>query len=239
MKLIQLNMNNLTALWALAGKAAGTYIHHDDYAISLILNSEWPNKLWFHTKPGRPLLDKIIEKHTLHKITIPLWGTELHETEAMLYASGFKMKNVLTGMSLFLDGDFKPAQRLFIDQVHNRQAASSWSGSFQKAFGYLIHPDTVDRTMNKVCYFRASYHNQPVGTAVLYIDKMDVAGIHSMGILPDHRRKGFAEELLLHLLNIARQKGAKYATLQASEMGKGLYQRIGFNNDFQLKNFIK
>jgi hypothetical protein len=30
----------------------------------------------------------------------------------------------------------------------------------------------------------------------------------------------------------------KYSTLQASDMGKGIYLRLGYNEDFVIKNFI-
>jgi predicted acetyltransferase len=60
-----------------------------------------------------------------------------------------------------------------------------------------------------------------------------------MGVIPSQRRKGYAEELLIHMMNIGRMKGAKYATLQASDMGKRLYLKTGFQQDFIIKTFIK
>jgi len=71
------------------------------------------------------------------------------------------------------------------------------------------------------------------------MDKQGVAGIHSMGILPAQRRKGYAEEILIHMLHAAKLEGAAYATLQASEMGRGLYAKMGFQQDFQIKTFFK
>lgn len=238
MKKMQLNMENLTALWTLGGKAAGNYINNGEYLMSVVPNSEWPNKLWFHTKPKGFLMEKILKKEISSKVTIPVWGTESHNTEAMLNAFGFNFKNELTGMSIRLNSVKTQQSRLQIDHVHDRITASIWSEVFQGAFGYLIHPDTVVKTMNKIHYYIARMDTKPVGTAMLFIDRPSVAGIHSMGILPNQRRRGYAQEFLIYLLNAAKDKGALHAMLQASAMGKGLYLRNGFKEDFQIKNFI-
>ena len=93
--------------------------------------------------------------------------------------------------------------------------------------------------MDRVDYLIGIHGSQSIGTAVLYRDSPNLAGIHSIGVVPDHRRKGYAEDLLNHVLILAKKQGAIYATLQASSMAKGLYLKTGFREDFRLKNFIK
>jgi N-acetylglutamate synthase-like GNAT family acetyltransferase len=117
--------------------------------------------------------------------------------------------------------------------------AKTWSQLFQDAFGYEISIDTVYKTKNSIEYYIGKHNGVPVGTAVLFVDSHGIAGIHSMGIIPSQRRKGYAEKLLIHMMNIAKIKGAAYATLQASDMGKGLYFKTGFQQDFIIKTFIK
>ena len=65
-----------------------------------------------------------------------------------------------------------------------------------------------------------------------------IAGIHGVGVIPSYRRKGFAEEIMKVLLNDALEYGADYSTLQASNMGKGIYERLGYSEDFLISNYI-
>lgn len=233
------NTNNLTSLWTLGGKTAGKFFTNDDFSISVVSNSEWPNKLWFHKVPDSRIMDSILDNWDMRKITIPIWAANLSGTEEVLKDHGFIMKNELTGMAVRLDSTISSANKFWIEKVNDYRTAIKWSKLFQKCFGYLIHSETVEKTMDAVDYFIGRFEYQSVGTAALYLDNTGIAGLHSMGIVPDHRRNGFAEDFMVHLLNTARHDGAKYATLQASAMGKGIYLRAGFKEDFQLKNFIK
>ena len=45
---------------------------------------------------------------------------------------------------------------------------------------------------------------------------------------PEHRRKGYAESSLKLFLEEARRQNLSYIELSASEMGKPLYQKLGF-----------
>lgn len=239
MNQIQLNTNNLTKLWTLGGMTSGHFYANDDYVVSLVHSSEWPNRLWFNHVPDERVMDEIFERWDMNDITVPVWGNDLQRKEDVLKSYGFKQKNVLTGMSLSLGVPIQLTNRLIVNKVDSGIKAKEWSELFLSAFGYHIDFKTVINTMHKVDYYIGSFNGKPVGTGALYIDPLGVAGIHSMGIVPDQRRKGYAEELLLSLLNTAKLKGAEYAMLQASAMGEGLYLKTGFKTDFQLKNFVK
>jgi predicted acetyltransferase len=63
-------------------------------------------------------------------------------------------------------------------------------------------------------------------------------GIHGVGVIPEMRRKGFAEEIMKFALNISIDLKAEYALLQASAMGKDIYTRLGFEDLFVIKNYI-
>ncbi len=51
------------------------------------------------------------------------------------------------------------------------------------------------------------------------------------------RRKGYAEQIMKLLINIATEEGVDYMTLQASDMSKNLYLKLGFEEQFTIKNF--
>lgn len=239
MDLIKANTNNLTALWKAGGQLAGQYIEEPGYQLSISESGEWPNKLWFTKPMDMQTIMDIQIKWNLDKLSVPVWGDDIERKELMLKASGFKEKLTQVAMSMNLANAPDHVERLIIQKVTSKPMAKAWSQLFQDAFGYEISIDTVYKTMNSIEYFIGKHDRVPVGTAVLFKDQQGIAGIHSMGVIPSQRRNGYAEELLIHMLNIARMKGATYATLQASDMGKGLYLKTGFQENFIIKTFIK
>ncbi|MBO0322241.1 GNAT family N-acetyltransferase [Muricauda sp. CAU 1633] len=238
MDLIEANINNLTGLWRIAGRLAGQYMEGPDFSLSIAGSGDWPNKLWFSRPVDQQIVAGIPHRH-LDKLAIPIWGNDLSTQELMLKNQGFFVKSEQVAMSIKLDETPAHLGRLVARKVTNERMALTWSQLFQEAFGYSISADTVIKTMWDIAYFIGADEEVPVGTAVLFMDEYGIAGIHSMGVVPSQRRKGYARDLLVHLLNIARIKGAAHATLQASQMGKGVYLQTGFQEDFNIKTFIK
>ncbi len=62
-------------------------------------------------------------------------------------------------------------------------------------------------------------------------------GVHSVGIPPEMRRKGYAKQIMKLLINSAVDNACDYMTLQASDMGKNLYLNLGFKEQFTIKNY--
>ena len=239
MDLFKANTNNLTALWKAGGKLSGQYFEEPGYRLSISESGEWPNKLWFTKPMDMQAIMDIQLQWNMDKLSLPVWGDDIEKQELMLKASGFEEKLTQVAMSMNLANAPDHVEHLVIQKVTSKPMVRTWSQLFQDAFGYEISTDMVYKTMNSIEYFIGKHDGVSVGTAVLFMDQHGIAGIHSMGVIPTQRRKGYAEELLIHMMNIARMKGANYATLQASEMGKGLYIKTGFREDFIIKTFIK
>ena len=237
MNLIKANTDNLTSLWKIGGQLTGLYIEEPGYAMSISGNGEWPNKLWFTQPMEREAILDIQLKWKLDKLSLPIWGDALHRQTLILKSCGFEKKHKQIAMSMDLRLAPAPKDRVLIQKVSNKTLAIFWSQLFEQAFGYKISASTVSETMESIGYYIGKNNGNPIGTAVLFMDQQGIAGIHSMGIIPSQRRKGFAEELLIQIMNIAQKKGATYATLQASEMGEGLYLKTGFQKDFVIKTF--
>ncbi len=237
MDLKKANIHNLTNLWKTGGLLAGQYVEEPCYRLSIGESGAWPNKLWFTHQPNMQAMQHIQLKWNLNEISIPIWGEDMSKHELMLKARGFEEKLTQVAMSLTLEEVHDHANKLVIEKVKNGKLAKTWSRLFQEAFGYEISAMTVTDTMESIEYFIGKYDGVPIGTAVLFIDQYGTTGIHSMGIIPSQRRKGYAEELLIRMLNRAQLNGAKHVTLQASEMGKGLYLKTGFQEDFIIKTF--
>lgn len=236
MDLIQENINNLTSLWRLAGDRSGIHTQKDGFEFSWIPGAEWPNRLWFNSESSSA--KEAIQVARTHGLGISTWDGITTPT-ILLGEADFELKTELNGMFLELNQLDQPKDTLEIIRVKNSLEASVWASLFQQAFGYRIDSYTVLKTCVEVSYFIATHKGQQVGTAVLYHHIPTVAGIHSMGIVPEMRRKGYARELLLTILKMAQVQGAKFATLQASAMGKGLYLSTGFQEQFQFKTFTK
>ena len=56
----------------------------------------------------------------------------------------------------------------------------------------------------------------------------DNAGVHEVATMEAFRGKGIASSLMNYAMALAKEKGCKYATLQASPMGAPLYESLGF-----------
>jgi ribosomal protein S18 acetylase RimI-like enzyme len=74
-------------------------------------------------------------------------------------------------------------------------------------------------------------------SALIVID--GVAGVHYVGTLASHRRRGFGEAMTRHAVDEGAQAGCRSATLQASEMGQPIYERMGFRVVTQYKTFVR
>jgi predicted acetyltransferase len=65
-----------------------------------------------------------------------------------------------------------------------------------------------------------------------------VAGLYYVATLPAFRGQGIAAAMTVTPLLEARQMGMRVGVLQASDQGKGLYRRLGFETYCTLRRFI-
>lgn len=76
------------------------------------------------------------------------------------------------------------------------------------------------------CYI--AYHNQEaVGTSMAYI-KDDVVGIYHIASKASYRGKGIGKQITLAPLLEAKEAGYDTAVLFASQLGKPIYEQLGF-----------
>lgn len=89
---------------------------------------------------------------------------------------------------------------------------------------------TEDLLMSPASALRIGYVGDvPVATA-LQIATGHVSGVYWVATLEDHRRKGYGEALTFAVLKAGRELGCTIGSLQASEMGKPVYARMGFEH---------
>ena len=91
---------------------------------------------------------------------------------------------------------------------------------------------------SKLKLFVGYIADRPVSTAALFLSS-DVAGVWDVTVLPDFRRMGIATDMVSHVLSKASSKhGCDIGVLTASELGKKVYSKMGFQSvkDFYIFN---
>jgi GNAT superfamily N-acetyltransferase len=79
---------------------------------------------------------------------------------------------------------------------------------------------------------------RPVGAAALIMTHR-VAGVHYVGALEAYRHRGVGEAMTRHAVREGAAAGCLFSSLQASEMGRPVYERIGFRTITGYKTFVR
>jgi ribosomal protein S18 acetylase RimI-like enzyme len=236
--LIEDNINNLTGLWKTVGIPFKSFHKNDTFEYCKIENAGWPNKLWFHKDISENDVDKAIKIMKSNSgLVIPYWDLYGSNSFEILEAKGLIKKTEQVAMALKLDQKFTQQNNLEFKRVLNEEDAQKWAAIYPDAFGYVISRETLLQNYNDVHFYLFSLENQPIGTCTLFQTGTHI-GIHSVGVIPEMRRKGFAEEIMKFALNFAIDLNMEYAYLQASAMGKDIYTRLGFEDLFVIKNYV-
>lgn len=237
MKNKAINTSNLICLWKTASTPFNGYFDNDNFGYACIENTQWPNKIWMNKTFSKHLLEEVKEKlgkYYTH-LTLSIFSYENEEVD-LRENIGLKLKSLQYGMSIKLTNKFDTQKELRFKQVTNQEEAEKWSSAFFSAFGYEINTEIISKTKDEIPFYLVYFQNELVGTVILFITDT-VAGIHSLGILPEKRKQGFASEIMYHILNRSIDLKLSMATLQASEMAKDMYIKIGFSTDFIMENY--
>ena len=232
------NIENLTGLWKLVGEKVNGFYSGNGLGYCKADFSEWPNRLWFLNETnmsGLKIARNIIEKSET-ELKLTTWH-KVNESDDIVEKQGFKPVSEQVGMSLKLNQKYPVASKIHLTRVDNEITARLWSQLFRSSFGYEISSTLIFLTYNEVDYFIAYREDEVVGTCLLFHQGNNIVGIHSLGVIPEMRRRGFAEEIMKIVLNKSIDEGFQYATLQASAMAKQMYEKLGFSAQFIMTNY--
>jgi ribosomal protein S18 acetylase RimI-like enzyme len=77
---------------------------------------------------------------------------------------------------------------------------------------------------------------EPAATSALFATHR-VAGVYNVAVLPQFRRRGLAEAMTWHVVREGARMGCVMSSLQASAMGKPVYERMGFREIIGYRTF--
>jgi len=236
--LIKDNIDNLTTLWKTVATPLLSYHENDPFQFSLIKNSGWPNRLWFREDITEENLTQILEIITENPgLVIPYWNIFGSNSNEIFEKNGFEIRNQLVAMALKLGKKFPIQNKLTFKRVLNEEDAKIWSDIYPLSFNYVISKETLVHNYENVKFYLVHFDEKPIGTLTIF-QTGKIMGIHGVGVIPEMRKKGFAEEIMKFAINEAIDANCDYAHLQASALGKNIYTRLGFEDLFLITNYF-
>lgn len=165
--------------------------------------------------------------------------------EDMLVKAGFQRNADTPGMALDLQ-TLAPAEAprdLRIAMVDDLPGLRAWCSGFARGYGTPLEWEKpLFDLLNGVGlglplrYTIGYLEGQAVSVSQLFLGG-GVAGIYCVATLPEARGKGIGAALTLAPLLDARELGFRYGVLQSSEMGFGVYQRMGFSQYCMIEHY--
>jgi len=155
---------------------------------------------------------------------------------------GMPYSDSVPGMSLTdMDREHRHVEGLEIRTVRDAEGLSHHLAVDAEAFG--IELDVGRRLFNQRLFSATEVElyvgyvaGQPVANSAL-IASQRVAGVANVATLASHRGRGIGEAMTAHVIRRGRAFGCIMASLQASEMGKPVYERMGFRTVCEYRTF--
>lgn len=104
----------------------------------------------------------------------------------------------------------------------------NWTPPDQNVIEFYRRVAPIISGQDTIEYFGSFIDNKLVSAIELFPGTSGNAGLYSLCTLQAYRGKGIATNLMKHCLLHLQSKGYATATLQASDDGLGIYQKLGF-----------
>ncbi|MFW9879173.1 MAG: GNAT family N-acetyltransferase [Candidatus Thorarchaeota archaeon] len=203
----------------------------------------------FTDENAKERIDEIIKFFKEKNLPFSWWigdGDSPSNLQEILISKDFISKEKDYGMYLELKNYFpKNPCKLQIKQVSDIWELKAFDDVHVKSHGNpdafkIIFKNIPKNAYNGKTPFRmyiGIYNDKVVNTGVLVFNS-DVAGIYYIVTDPEERRKGYATDMMNYLLNEAKKENYEIAVLQASEVGKKVYEKIGFKECCVFQEFV-
>jgi GNAT superfamily N-acetyltransferase len=214
-----------TARFTMAAHAEGTPFH---------------NMVMVHEPiDAATLLAAIDDFHGRRRLPFSVW-TRAHADQALeaeLLARGFHELLSMPAMALLADpGTRVEPPGLEIRPTTTDGGRRDYLAVTAEAYATYGQPQAFTEaafaSLESVCAphvqgFVGYLEGTPVAAAAVWLSH-GVAGINWVGTTSDHRGRGFAEAVTWAAVREGFRRGAAFANLQASPMGRPIYERMGF-----------
>jgi hypothetical protein len=215
--------------------------------------SPWPSGIFDANLNNKNIRESIgsLKDQMQRGIAPKVWmtGPSMKPTnlEEQLVKCGFVKQHEMTGMALDfsnLKSDFQRFPGLDVQIVTDAKNLRDWAtvvstGMFanpeKDAFSFYELMTTV-LTCDKLTLFIGYFDLHPVASSALFVSD-GIAGIYHLATVPPFRNKGVGLSMTLIPLLQAREMGARFAVVQATEPGKSVFNRLGFTEYCKLGRF--
>lgn len=213
------------------GKEVETGIGYRYYNVD---SSGWSNRFCL-VKMNQDTIPHIIEGIQNHTPNLISYTKECapESLTDKLRELGYEVSKEQTGMLFRIEDDFEVAEgdRSPCIQRIDLERLEEWSNvtaeAFPKPSEYRSFRLLMEQHPEKLAFFGYVEDGKMLGTTMVY-KKGPNPGIHEVAVLPGLRGKGIARKLVMAALEECKKEGFEMASLQASELGRGLYKRLGF-----------
>jgi ketosteroid isomerase-like protein/GNAT superfamily N-acetyltransferase len=185
------------------------------------------------------LFAAIREFYVRHERVFSVW-TRVHADgvlETQLRAGGFRDFTSMPGMALLGDPGTRCeppglAIRAATTDAHRRDYLHVTAEAYATYGAPPAYADDAFAALESVCAphiqgFVGYAQDKPVAAATVYVTH-GVAGIGWVGTVPEQRGHGYAEAVTWAAIREGFRRGGAFANLQASPMGRPIYERMGF-----------
>lgn len=244
---------NLYAFFSTMRRSTAATVNDSPYGFNWQTNISHP---WFNgmvsTQPpaadASQFVNEIVNYFQAHNVTSFTWWLAPHlEPTAWsqhLLAHGFQFNNSTPGMAIDLSVLPQiPQQPLTIQLVEDQHTLAEWTDIMARGFGmpaemgtdFLTVFESLGTALPIRCYL-GYLNGKPVASSTLFLGA-GVAGIYNVATLAEARGQGVGSAMTLAPLYEARDMGYRVGVLQSSDMGYGVYQRLGFQKLCQMDHF--
>jgi GNAT superfamily N-acetyltransferase len=163
------------------------------------------------------------------------------DTEALVAGRGFQLAEPHPGMSLSPIPSLPESPSELEIRVVGEDELEDFQATAELGFGmplslprHLASPRFHDHPA--VSMFVGYVDGRPASTSCL-ITTGPVAGIYWVSTLDEFRGRGFGAAISAHAVRAGQSLGCTMATLQASRMGRPIYERMGFEVTDDYRNY--
>ena len=220
----------------LAEGAQSSIQKNESYSFLSVTSSTYPNFLF------RPHLNNHNAKETLDIIKTKIETgfpavmicslTDTNVQTIQLLEKYAAYGKFWTAMTLDLKKLDQPKTdlNLKIELIDHKKQFKDWAKIVEMALTGGNIDDKIFYQMSKhdnASFYLAYLDAVPIATS-LVVQKGDEVGVYLIATLEPFRKKGIGKYITAYTLWKAKQSGASFAHLQATELGKPVYQKIGF-----------